>query len=47
MEKKFLKRYWKEEDITFYIEFINQDAVKQIELSTKGIFLTPSSAKSN
>ena len=40
MKKVFIKRYWEEEDITFYIAFLNEDAIKQIEISSDGVFLT-------
>lgn len=33
MENLFIKKYWDEEDITFYIHFYNGEAVRQIEIS--------------
>ncbi len=37
----YVRKKWEEEDITFYIHFQNNEAVRQIELSSKGkIFLT-------
>ncbi|NML59090.1 hypothetical protein [Chryseobacterium cheonjiense] len=41
MQEVFIKKYWEEEDIWFYIHFLNQRAIRQIELSNgKRIFLT-------
>lgn len=48
MKEVFVKKYWEEENILFYIHFQNQKAVRQIELSngTK-IFLTLNSPEKN
>lgn len=35
MQEVFIKKYWKEEDIWFYIHFQNQRAIRQIELSNE------------
>ena len=34
MQELFVKKYWKEEDILFYIHFQNEKAVRQIEVSS-------------
>jgi hypothetical protein len=33
MEEKFIKKFWEEEQITFYIYFVNGIAIKQIEIA--------------
>jgi len=33
MKKVFIRKYWEEEDILYYLHFENQDAVRQIEIS--------------
>lgn len=33
MEEKFVKKYWSEEGILFYIHFVNDFAIRQIEMS--------------
>ena len=41
MQELFVKKFWKEESIWFYIHFQNEEAIKQIEISSKGkVFLT-------
>lgn len=41
MEEKYIKKYWEEEDIYFYIHFKNNIAVRQLEITSKGkIYLT-------
>ncbi|MBS0027230.1 hypothetical protein ACTJJ0_12255 [Chitinophaga sp. 22321] len=41
MQELFVKKYWKEENIWFYIQFQNKQAIRQIELSSRGkVFLT-------
>lgn len=41
MKELFIKKYWNEEDILFYIHFQNENAVRQIEITDKGkIYLT-------
>lgn len=35
MQEIFVKKYWIEEDIIFYIHFHNGEAVKQIEITAK------------
>ncbi|MDQ0065126.1 hypothetical protein [Chryseobacterium lathyri] len=38
----FVKKFWKEESIWFYVHFQNGEAIRQIEISSKGkVFLTP------
>ncbi|MDD6209891.1 MAG: hypothetical protein PUB21_04715 [Bacteroidales bacterium] len=36
MEEKYIKKYWEEEDILFYLHFRDDFAVRQIEESSKG-----------
>ena len=33
MKEAFIKKYWDEEDVLYYLHFIGQDAVRQIEIS--------------
>ncbi|SFN92169.1 hypothetical protein SAMN05421594_4720 [Chryseobacterium oleae] len=41
MQELFVKKFWKEESIWFYIHFQNEEAIRQIEISSKGkVFLT-------
>lgn len=41
MQEIFVKKYWEEENLLFYIHFRNGEAIRQIEVSSKGnIFLT-------
>lgn len=41
MQELFVKKFWGEENIWFYIHFQNEEAVRQIECDPKGkIFLT-------
>jgi hypothetical protein len=36
----FVKKYWDEEEILFYLHFEGEDAVRQIEVSSRGkVFL--------
>ncbi len=32
----FIKKYWNEEDIMFYLHFVDEFAVKQIEITKSG-----------
>lgn len=34
MNDIFVKKYWKEEDILFYMHFENNDAIRQIEITS-------------
>lgn len=36
MQELFIKKYWTEEEILFYIHFRNGEAIRQIEESSKG-----------
>jgi hypothetical protein len=36
MKETFIKKYWEEESITFYMHFQDNVAVKQIEISSSG-----------
>jgi hypothetical protein len=41
MQELFVKKFWEEESIWFYIHFQNKEAIRQIEISSKGkVFLT-------
>lgn len=41
MEEVFVKKYWSEEGILFYLHFKNGAAVKQIEITSKDkVFLS-------
>jgi hypothetical protein len=41
MQNLFVKKYWDEEDVLFYLHFQNGEAVRQIEMTPKGkVFLT-------
>lgn len=40
MKELFLKKYWEEDDILFYFYFNDNEAIKQIEINRKRIFLT-------
>lgn len=41
MKEDFIKKYWDEEDVLFYIHFQNDEAVRQIEVKSEGkIYLT-------
>ena len=41
MQQSFIKKYWDEEDIWFYLHFENGKAVRRIEVNSKGkVFLT-------
>lgn len=41
MRELFVKKYWEEENIWFYIHFKNEEAMRQIEISPKGkVFLS-------
>jgi len=41
MKELFIKKYWEEEDVLFYIHFKDDIAVRQLEITTDGkIFLT-------
>ncbi|SFN92368.1 hypothetical protein SAMN05421594_4732 [Chryseobacterium oleae] len=41
IQELFVKKFWKEESIWFYIHFQNEEAIRQIEISSKGkVFLT-------
>ena len=40
MKEDFIKKYWEEEDVLFYIHFQNDEAVRQIEIrSDEKIYL--------
>ncbi|PIF34834.1 hypothetical protein CLU81_5501 [Flavobacterium sp. 9] len=41
MKEDFIKKYWDEEDILFYIHFQDDEAVRQIEVkSDEKVYLT-------
>ncbi|MFR8834571.1 hypothetical protein [Bacteroides nordii] len=37
MDDCFIKKYWKEENILFYLHFHNKIAVRQLEISSQGV----------
>lgn len=42
MQELFVKKYWDEENVLFYIHFQNGEAVRQIEETSKGRVLLTS-----
>ncbi|WP_080780249.1 hypothetical protein [Chryseobacterium phocaeense] len=41
MQELFVKKFWEEENIWFYMHFQNEEAIRQIEINPKGkVFLT-------
>ncbi|OJU74572.1 MAG: hypothetical protein BGO09_02980 [Bacteroidetes bacterium 47-18] len=42
MQELFVKKYWNEEDVLFYLHFQNGKAVRQIEETSKGRVLLTS-----
>lgn len=42
MQELFVKKYWVEENVLFYIHFQNGEAVRQIEETSKGRVLLTS-----
>lgn len=36
MKEVFVKKYWDEENTLFYLHFIGQEAVRQIEVTSNG-----------
>lgn len=41
MKEDFIKKYWDEEEVLFYVHFQNDEAVRQIEIKSKEkIYLT-------
>jgi hypothetical protein len=36
MKDIFVKKYWEEEDVLFYLHFHNNRAVRQIEIASEG-----------
>ena len=43
MEEVFVKKYWDEEDVLFYLHFQNGEAIRQVEIkSTLTVKLTSS-----
>ncbi|AFD07527.1 hypothetical protein [Solitalea canadensis] len=44
MKEVFIKKYWKEGDVLFYLHFQNGVAIRQIEITSNAkLFLTSSS----
>ncbi|MGG5210113.1 hypothetical protein ACQWU4_14380 [Chryseobacterium sp. MIQD13] len=40
MQELFVKKFWEEETIWFYIHFQNKEAIRQLEIRSKGkVFL--------
>lgn len=42
MQEIFIKKYWAEQDVLFYIHFLNGIAIKQIEITSKNKILLTS-----
>lgn len=41
MKEKFIKKYWSEDDVMFYIHFTNGIATRQVEISKNNkVYLT-------
>jgi len=41
MKEVFVKKYWNEDGVLFYLHFHNNEAVRQLEVTSKGkVFLT-------
>jgi hypothetical protein len=41
MEELFVKKYWDEEDVLFYLHFQNDEAIRQVEITpTSKVLLT-------
>jgi hypothetical protein len=41
MKEIFIKKYWHEEDVWFYLHFQNEEAIEQVEITPKGnVFLS-------
>lgn len=41
MKEVFVKKYWAEDDILFYLHFQNGEAIEQVEIAPNGkVFLT-------
>ncbi len=35
MKEVFVRKYWQEEDVTFYLHFLNNEALAQIEITSE------------
>ncbi len=41
MQEVFVKKYWDEEDVLFYLHFQNGEAIEQVEITHEGnVFLS-------
>jgi len=40
MEETYIKINWKEENTIFYLHFSEENAIEQIEVNNKGVFIT-------
>ena len=38
MKEVFVKKYWDEEDVLFYLHFRNGEAIRQVEITPNGNF---------
>ncbi|WP_153846414.1 hypothetical protein [Sphingobacterium paramultivorum] len=48
MKEIFIKKYWDEEDVLFYLHFQNEEAIAQVEITPKGkVFLSLENPKEN
>lgn len=48
MKEIFIKKYWDEEDVLFYLHFQNKEAIAQVEITPKGkVFLSLENPREN
>lgn len=48
MKEIFIKKYWDEEDVLFYLHFQNEEAIAQVEITPKGkVFLSLENPREN
>ncbi|MGE8299101.1 MAG: hypothetical protein ACN6OW_05965 [Sphingobacterium paramultivorum] len=48
MKEIFIKKYWDEDDVLFYLHFQNEEAIAQVEITPKGkVFLSLENPKEN
>ena len=48
MKEIFIKKYWHEEDVLFYLHFQNEEVIEQVEITPKGnVFLSLENPREN
>lgn len=48
MKEIFIKKYWHEEDVLFYLHFQNEEVIEQVEITPKGnVFLSLEKPREN